>query len=72
MTVRYTQWLRGTLLMLLFSAAHAVELVPGATAPGFDLGDQQGQRHRLADYRGRWLVLYFYPRDDTPGCTTAR
>ena len=31
--------------------------------------DQNGQTHRLGDYAGRWLVLYFYPRDDTPGCT---
>lgn len=38
-------------------------------APTFDLPDQTGQRHRLEDYRGRWVVLYFYPKDDTPGCT---
>lgn len=38
-------------------------------APSFDLPDQSGQRHRLEDYRGRWVVLYFYPKDDTPGCT---
>lgn len=38
-------------------------------APDFDALDQNGVRHRLADYRGRWLVLYFYPRDDTPQCT---
>jgi len=41
----------------------------GSEAPGFDLEDQDGRRHRLADYRGRWVVLYFYPKDDTPGCT---
>ena len=39
-------------------------------APGFSLPDQDGQVHRLADYRGQWVVLYFYPKDDTPGCTT--
>lgn len=38
-------------------------------APDFSLPDQQGQLHNLADYRGRWVVLYFYPKDDTPGCT---
>ena len=38
-------------------------------APEFNLRDQSGKTHSLADYRGRWLVLYFYPRDDTPGCT---
>lgn len=40
------------------------------TAPSFELPDQDGQMHALEDYRGRWLVLYFYPKDDTPGCTT--
>lgn len=44
-------------------------MIPGQPAPDFDAFDQHGQRHRLADYRGRWLALYFYPRDDTPGCT---
>ena len=41
----------------------------GEVAPEFTLEDQDGRRHRLADYRGRWVVLYFYPKDDTPGCT---
>jgi peroxiredoxin Q/BCP len=39
-------------------------------APDFALPDQNGQLRSLADYRGTWLVLYFYPKDDTPGCTT--
>jgi thioredoxin-dependent peroxiredoxin len=38
-------------------------------APDFRLLDQHGHTHQLADYAGRWLVLYFYPADDTPGCT---
>jgi thioredoxin-dependent peroxiredoxin len=38
-------------------------------APGFSLQDQDGTVHSLADYKGNWLVLYFYPKDDTPGCT---
>jgi peroxiredoxin Q/BCP len=42
---------------------------PGKKAPAFALKDQQGQTHRLADYAGRHLILYFYPKDDTPGCT---
>jgi peroxiredoxin Q/BCP len=42
----------------------------GAAAPDFSLPDATGTEHRLADYRGRWVVLYFYPADDTPGCTT--
>lgn len=44
------------------------ELTAGKAAPEFELVDQAGKPHRLADYRGRWLVLYFYPKDDTPGC----
>ena len=42
----------------------------GATAPGFRLQDQNGEWHDLEDYRGSWLTVYFYPKDDTPGCTT--
>lgn len=47
----------------------AVTLDAGDRAPAFTLKDQDGETHRLSDYRGRTLVLYFYPRDDTPGCT---
>ena len=42
---------------------------PGKKAPPFTLKDQDGKTHRLADYAGRPVVLYFYPKDDTPGCT---
>ena len=42
----------------------------GAAAPAFKLQGQDGKWHTLADYRGKWVVLYFYPKDDTPGCTT--
>jgi thioredoxin-dependent peroxiredoxin len=38
-------------------------------APGFELLDQSGEVVSLADQRGHWVVLYFYPKDDTPGCT---
>lgn len=38
-------------------------------APNFELPDQDGNVHSLADYAGSWLVIYFYPKDDTPGCT---
>ncbi|MBL8730667.1 MAG: peroxiredoxin [Planctomycetes bacterium] len=41
----------------------------GRLAPSFSLPDQDGRAVRLADLRGRWVVLYFYPKDDTPGCT---
>ena len=41
-----------------------------AAAPPFKLQDQTGRWHTLDEYRGKWLVLYFYPKDKTPGCTT--
>jgi peroxiredoxin Q/BCP len=41
----------------------------GRKAPAFSLKDQNGRTHQLADYAGRPVVLYFYPKDDTPGCT---
>ena len=47
----------------------AITLAAGDTPPDFELRDQDGNTHRLADYRGRTVVLYFYPRDNTPGCT---
>jgi peroxiredoxin Q/BCP len=47
----------------------AITLERGDLAPSFTLTDQDGRTHRLADYRGRTVVLYFYPRDETPGCT---
>lgn len=42
----------------------------GIPAPDFSLPDEKGQLHRLSDFRGQTVVLYFYPKDDTPGCTT--
>jgi len=42
----------------------------GNKAPAFTLGDQDGKKVKLGDLTGSWVVLYFYPRDDTPGCTT--
>ena len=41
----------------------------GRKAPAFTLNDQDGKTHKLADYAGRPVVIYFYPKDDTPGCT---
>jgi len=41
----------------------------GETAPSFRLQDQKGSWHSLEQYSGKWVVLYFYPKDDTPGCT---
>ena len=47
----------------------AVTLDAGDRAPAFSLRDQDGRVHRLSDYRGQTVVLYFYLNDDTPGCT---
>jgi peroxiredoxin Q/BCP len=46
-----------------------VKLKPGDPAPDFALPDQEGREVRLADFKGRQLLVYFYPRADTPGCT---
>lgn len=56
--------------LLLFNQAHADELTVGSVAPDFILKDQNFKTHTLADYKGQWVVLYFYPKNDTPGCTT--
>ncbi|MSR87672.1 MAG: thioredoxin-dependent thiol peroxidase [Candidatus Zambryskibacteria bacterium] len=41
----------------------------GLKAPDFSLPDQNGKVHKLSTYKGKWVLLYFYPKDDTPGCT---
>ena len=43
---------------------------PGKKTPAFTLNDQNGTTHKLSDYAGTPVILYFYPKDDTPGCTT--
>jgi thioredoxin-dependent peroxiredoxin len=45
-------------------------LTVGKKAPAFTLKDEGGQTVKLSDFGGQWVVLYFYPKDDTPGCTT--
>lgn len=57
--------------MLIFRQVSQAAEIPqaGQSAPRFSLPDQSGKLHNLADYRGNWVVLYFYPKDDTPGCT---
>src|SRR4051812_21212412 len=61
----------GVALLLWRITAHANRNLPkpGNVAPDFSLPDQDGKVRTSAEFRGRWLVLYFYPRDDTPGCT---
>lgn len=47
-----------------------MKLEVGSIAPDFELKDQFNETHKLSDYRGKKVILYFYPKDDTPGCTT--
>ena len=56
-------------------SATTMQILPGMPqageeAPDFSLPDDTGKERRLADERGKWVVLYLYPKDDTPGCTT--
>ncbi len=71
--MKYTISLPLLFLLVLsigISADAAEPLTVGAPAPEFELADQTGQLHSLEDYRDQWVVLYFYPKDETPGCTT--
>ncbi|ERR1700739_2397615 len=52
----------------IFGSRSAAPL-PGSLAPDFTLSSQEGASVSLKDYRNRWVVLYFYPKDQTPGCT---
>jgi thioredoxin-dependent peroxiredoxin len=65
------KYLFAFLAAMSLAAPHAALAVPqaGAPAPAFSLADQAGKTRSLAEFRGKWLVLYFYPKDDTPGCT---
>ena len=49
--------------------SNEVHLTEGQEAPNFTLKDQEGNEHTLSSYRGKKVVIYFYPKDDTPGCT---
>jgi len=48
---------------------YTIMLKVGKKAPAFSLLDQDEQKHTLKQYAGQWLLIYFYPKDDTPGCT---
>lgn len=58
------------LLFGLCGPLYAETLDVGMPAPDFRLPDGNGEQRTLGDFAGKWLVLYFYPKDDTPGCTT--
>lgn len=60
----------GVLMLALAPSGGATDQpAVGGLAPEFELPDQTGQLHSLEDYREQWVVLYFYPKDETPGCT---
>ena len=59
-----------TLCLLLISGQSISEISTGQVAPNFNLQDQNGEWHTLDNYKGKWVVLFFYPKDQTPGCTT--
>ncbi len=58
------------IFLLVISSSSIAGLKVGDKAPNFTLQDQNNITHTLRDYEGQWIVLYFYPKDDTPGCTT--
>lgn len=65
------RYLLGVIMIAATMTACAGETpIVGSAAPGFKLQDQNGEWHDLQDYKGTWLAVYFYPKDDTPGCTT--
>ena len=59
----------GLVLLVPRLVPRAATLAEGSTAPDFTLLSQEGSAVSLRDYRGKWVVLYFYPRDQTPGCS---
>lgn len=61
--------LRFIIASLLLSSTTWAGTWVGSPAPAFNLPDQNGKSHQLAEYKGKWLVLYFYPKDHTSGCT---
>ena len=62
-------WWLAALCAVALTASAAIPQV-GSQAPAFRLQDQDGKWHALGDYKGKWVALYFYPKDATPGCTT--
>ncbi len=68
MPARFTRWAAAAAAALGLATAQA-QVAVGDAAPDFRLQDQNGQWHTLEQHRGQWIALYFYPKDQTPGCT---
>jgi len=67
---RFTKQLLVSFLILCLTLTVHASLKVGSEAPNFILSDQNKISHELNDYKGGWVILYFYPKNDTPGCTT--
>ena len=77
--MKFSKIVAGVVPTVLFASAVALTAISvvraddmpavGQTAPGFTLNSQEGKPVSLSDYRGKWVVLYFYPKDMTQGCT---
>ena len=70
LSIRSIRFLTLAFLLAWLGSAWAQGPALGSPAPEFKLQDQNGKWHELKDYRGKWVALYFYPKDQTPGCTT--
>jgi peroxiredoxin Q/BCP len=64
-----SNFVSAALVFIGISSSVAGEVLVGEPAPDFRLQDQNGEWHTLKDYTGKWVAVYFYPKDDTPGCT---
>lgn len=58
-----------TIILSRYGILDSMKLRVGQQAPELNLKDQNGKVHKIADYLGKWVFLYFYPKDDSPGCT---
>lgn len=67
---KHWHWLVWATILLSGAAYAEAPPQPGSVAPTFVLPDGNGKSRSLAEWRGKWVVLYFYPKDNTPGCTT--
>jgi peroxiredoxin Q/BCP len=70
MKIRFAGSLMGLLVGLVSCTSAKTTLKEGDPAPDFSLMGNDGEVHKLSDFKGQYIVLYFYPKDETPGCTT--
>ncbi len=68
--IRFSKQFIVSIILACVSFSINASISVGSQAPNFILNDQNNISHDLSDYKGGWVILYFYPKDDTPGCTT--